>query len=52
MAVGLERRLDVLMAEALAHQQDGGAQADEQRGVRVPLWHNKGKSENPCGATG
>ena len=19
---------------------------------RVPLWHNKDKSENPCGATG
>ena len=24
----------------------------EHRGHSVPLWHNKDKSENPCGATG
>ena len=25
---------------------------DRQRGEGVPLWHNKDKSESPCGATG
>ena len=40
VAVGLERRLHVLMAQALGHQQHRVAQVDEQRGEGVPIVYN------------
>ena len=40
------------MAQVALHCLDIVPGADGGHGVGVPLWHNKDKSENPCGATG
>ena len=40
------------MAEIALHRLDIVPGTDGGHGVGVPLWHNKDKSENHCGATG
>ncbi len=47
MAVYAEGRFDVLVAQALAHQQDRSIKPDEQGGVGVPLRYNYDKPEKP-----
>ena len=43
VAVCPECRLDIFMAQPLAHQQHWRPQPNQEGGVGVPLWHNKHK---------
>ena len=47
VAVYPQGGLDVLVAQPLAHQEDRGVQADQQRSVGVPLRYNYDKPEKP-----
>ena len=52
MGVGVQREPGTVVAQ---HPGDGlniHTVLQGYRGERVPLWHNKDKSENPCVATG
>lgn len=40
------------VAQSLADVEQGRALGGGHGGEGVPLWHNKDKSENPCGARG
>ena len=52
MAVDVKRGADLSVAEPLADRQNVDALGNQKAGLRVPLWHNKDKSENPVFATG
>lgn len=52
MAVGSQRRFDVVMAETLADEQDRVLQIYQQGGVRVPLRYNNDKQKKPLFSRG
>jgi hypothetical protein len=47
MAVDVQRRLCLRMAEATADRADIRAGVDQYRRVKVPLWYNNAKSKKP-----
>ena len=52
VGVGVQGKPGAVMAQHSAHRFDVHAILQGYRCERMPLWHNKDKSENPCGATG
>ena len=40
------------MAQKVFNRHQGNTSFQHMCGGGMPLWHNKDKSENPCGATG
>lgn len=52
MAIGSQRRFDVVMAETLADEQDRVLQIYQQGGVRVPLRYNNDKRKKPLFSRG
>ena len=52
VAVHVQSKRRSMMAEVALHGLDVVPRLERHHGERVPLWHNKDKSENPCGATG
>ncbi len=52
MGVGVQGEACAVVAQNVGHRLDVHPLLDGQGRERMPLWHNKDKSENPCGATG
>ena len=52
MGVGVQSEARAVVAQDVGHRLDVHALLDRQGCERMPLWHNKDKSENPCVATG
>ena len=52
VGIYIHRRGTFSVAQNLADVNDIDIQIVQQGGAGMPLWHNKDKSENPCGATG
>ena len=52
MGIHVQGEIGGGVAQVLLHSLDIIPVPDGHRGVGVPLWHNKDKSENPCVATG
>ena len=52
MGVGVQREPGTVVAQHPGDGLDIHSVLQGYRGERMPLWHNKDKSENPCGATG
>ena len=52
MAVHVQSESGGSMAEVALHGFHIIPVLEGENGERMPLWHNKDKSENPCGATG
>lgn len=52
MAVDIQGESGGGVAQVALHRFNVVPGTDRSHGVGVPLWHNKDKSENPCGATG
>ena len=52
MSVGAQGEACVVMAQHTGDRLDVHAILQSEGGESVPLWHNKDKSDNPCGATG
>ncbi len=52
MTVYIQSKGGGVVAQILLHRLNVIAALEGGNGVRMPLWHNKDKSENPCVATG
>ena len=52
VGVDVHRSTDVRVPQQFLHVLRSGPIGQEIACEGVPLWHNKDKSENPCGATG
>ena len=52
MGVGVQRKPRAVVSQHPGDCLDVHAVLQGQCGERMPLWHNKDKSENPCVATG
>ena len=52
VAIDVGGHLNVGVAHPLLHVFEGKACVDKQAGAAVPIWHNRDKSDNHCGATG
>ena len=52
MGVGAKGKPRIIVAQHTGDGLDIHAVLESQSCEGVPLWHNKDKSENPCGATG
>ena len=52
MGVGVQRKPRAVVSQHPGDCLDVHAVLQGQCGERMPLWHNKDKSENPCDATG
>ena len=50
--MGVQREPGTVVAQHPGDGLDIHSVLQGYRGERMPLWHNKDKSENPCGATG
>ena len=52
VGVGAQGEPGVVMAQRVGEGLHIHAVLEGQRGEGMPLWHNKDKSDNPCGAMG
>ena len=52
VGVGVQGEPGAVVAQHSAHRLDIYSVLQGYGCERMPLWHNKDKSENPCGATG
>ena len=52
VGVGVQRKSRAVVSQHPGDCLDVHAVLQGQRSERMPLWHNKDKLENPCGATG
>ena len=52
VGVGVQREARTVMAQRVGEGLHVHIVLERQCGEGVPIWHNKDKSDNPCGATG
>ena len=52
VGVGVQGEACTVVAQDVGYRLDVHSLLDSQSCERMPLWHNKDKSENPCVATG